>query len=396
MTALASTGIAALPEGGRVDFTRLRRERRQRVLEAMAAAGVDLLMLGRPANIAFASGARQLWTAGTRPFAPACVVVAATGRVHLLSTWDEGVPDEIPHGDLYGLSWNPAISAARLRAIAGLAEARRVATDGWGPGTGGLVSTLCPRVDSADVLDGGRIMRQARLAKSPDEMACLATAAAAAEAGLEALTEGLSPGVTERDLVGRWSERMATLGLACPPTEGVAWVCSGAGPGRPQRVATDRALVAGDLVALQPGASFAGYEITVGRTRHVASGPPPGLAAERAVLVNRAALDAVIGLCRPGATGAELIEAWSDHGGRLLGEPLAWGLGLGVEAPVIGPDGIGHRAIIRAGTVLAVQAWTVHEGVGAILEQDVVAVGPEGPTLLTRSRSGLAGAARRA
>ncbi|HET6963313.1 MAG TPA: M24 family metallopeptidase [Acidimicrobiales bacterium] len=381
MSVLESAGTMALPEGGRVDFNRLRRERRQRLLEAMAATGVDVLMLGRPANIAFASGARQLWTSGTRPFSPACVVVAATGRVHLLSTWDEGVPDEIPHRDLFGLSWNPAIASARLRAIEGLDAASRVATDGWGTGAAQLIASLCPR---ADVVDGGGLIRQARAAKSPDEMACLFTAAAAAEAGLSALSAALRPGVTERELVGVYAERLASIGMACPPTEGVVWVSTDSS--RPRRVPSDRRLQAGDLVALNPGASFAGYEVTVGRTRVVGSPSQPGLS--QGALATRAALDAVIGTCRPGATGADLLDAWERYGGTTLYEPLAWGLGLGVEAPVIGPGRLGRSAGIRAGAVLAVQAWTFTEGVGGILEQDVIAVGPEGPTVVTRSRSG--------
>jgi Xaa-Pro aminopeptidase len=384
MTVLDNAGTMALPEGSRVDYGRLRRERRQRLLEAMAAAGVDVLMLGRPVNIAFASGARQLWTAGTRPFAPACVVVAATGRVHLLSTWDEGVPDEIPHADLFGLSWNPVIATARLRSIEGLAGAGRVATDGWGPGTEQLISTLCP---DAEVVNGIRVMRQARAGKSPDELACLVTAAAAAEAGLSAMASALDPGVTERALVGVYAEKLASLGLSCPPTEGVAWVSTDAR--RPRRVPSDRVLVEGDLVALNPGASFAGYEVTVGRTRVVGEERRP---AAHAALLSRAALDAVIGVCQPGATGGHLLDAWERYGGTPLYEPLCWGLGLGAEAPVIGPGGLGRAAGIRAGAVLAVQAWTFHEGFGGILEQDVIAVGPEGPSVITRSRSGVAGA----
>ena len=59
------------------------------------------------ANIRYVTGAPQLWIAGTRPFGPMCVVVRATGEIHLLSTWDEGVPDDIPHENLYGIAWNP-------------------------------------------------------------------------------------------------------------------------------------------------------------------------------------------------------------------------------------------------------------------------------------------------
>jgi Xaa-Pro aminopeptidase len=383
MSTVEHIGTMALPEGGRVDFARLRRERRQRLFEAMAGAAVDVLILGRPANVAFASGARQLWTSGTRPFGPACVVVAATGRVHLLSTWDEGVPAEIPHRDLIGLTWNPAVLMARLRSIEGLHGAARVATDGWGPGSAELLSALCP---DATVIDGGRLLHQARAVKSPDELTCLTTAAVVAEAALTALSDGLRPGVTERQLVGLYAEAVAGAGLPCPPTEGVAWVSTDGH--RPRRVVTDRPLRAGDLVALNPGAIYAGYEVTVGRTR-VVGGADERPGDSHAALEVRAALDAVIAVCRPGATGAELLEAWDRYGRTPLVEPLAWGLGLGVEQPVIGPGGLGANAHIRAGAVLAVQAWSVRDRVGGILEQDVIVVDPDGPIRITRSHPGL-------
>ena len=43
-------------------------ERRARCLAQMDEHGIDVLVLGREANVRFASGARRLWTAGTRPF----------------------------------------------------------------------------------------------------------------------------------------------------------------------------------------------------------------------------------------------------------------------------------------------------------------------------------------
>jgi len=66
----------------------------------MDAAALEVLVLGRPANVRYASGARQLWRTGANPFAPLCVVVRATEKVHLLSSWDEGVPPEIGREDL--------------------------------------------------------------------------------------------------------------------------------------------------------------------------------------------------------------------------------------------------------------------------------------------------------
>src|SRR4249919_196858 len=85
----------------------LRQGRRERLLDAMEQADLDVLVLGRVANIRYASGVPILWNAGTRPFGRGCVVVRETGEVFLLSTWDEGVPDDIPHDHLFGITWNP-------------------------------------------------------------------------------------------------------------------------------------------------------------------------------------------------------------------------------------------------------------------------------------------------
>ena len=85
---------------------------------AMEAHDLDVLVLGRVANIRYASGVPILWNAGTRPFGPGCVVVRATREIYLLSTWDEGVPDDIPHDHLYGITWNPMNFVKVLQGIA--------------------------------------------------------------------------------------------------------------------------------------------------------------------------------------------------------------------------------------------------------------------------------------
>ena len=50
------------------------------------------------------------------------VVLAATGQVHLLSVWDEGIPPEIPHANLFGLKWNPVNLLGEIAAIPGCAH----------------------------------------------------------------------------------------------------------------------------------------------------------------------------------------------------------------------------------------------------------------------------------
>lgn len=378
------TGTMALVDGARVSFDRLRAERRSRLFEAMGARGLDALVLGRPANIAYASGARQLWTAGARPFGPGCVVVRDTGAVHLLSTWDEGVPAEIPHEHLYGLSWNPANIARSLGAIPGLAATRTVGTDSGTPGFDQLLAAIAP---SAELVDACPALSAARTVKTADELACIETATAVAEAALTALVDALWAGISERELVGVYLAAIAGRDLPTPPTEGVACATPRRGPVRLRQLAGDRLVGPGELVVLNPGALYAGYEGGVGRTwiAEPSDGPTP---AQRR-LADRcgAALDALIARCRAGATGADLLAAWERTGEPLPPAPIAHGLGLGAEAPVIGA-GVGAGAVLAAGSVLAVQAWVQEEGAGGFLEREVVVVGEDGPKVLSRYARG--------
>ncbi len=371
--------------GTEIDFARIRAARRRRLFDAMADDSIDALILARPSNVAFASGARQLWTSGIRPWGPACVVVGATNRVHLLSTWDEGVPEEIPHEDLWGLSWNPAIIVFRVQSIPGLEGALRVATDGWSPGAEHLLKAVCPH---AEIVDGGLVIARARSPKTSDELACLTGAATLAESALSAMIDALRPGVTERQLLAACVRHLGSLGAPVLPSEGVACATPLEGQVHLRRLASDRQVAAGELVVLNPAALLAGYQGTLARTWAVEGKPS---AAQRALAERcQAAHVALIGCCRAGATGADLCRAWDATGESWPPEPLAWGIGLGTELPVIG-HGLGEGAVLGAGTVLAVQSWVAAEGAGGVLQQDMVLVTDSDPQVLTRFGRGPVG-----
>jgi len=379
MTEREALGTMGSPVGDRIDFARLRRDRRRRLFDAMAAHHLDALVLGRPANVAYATGARQLWTAGTRPFGPACVVVGGTGRTHLLSTWDEGVPDEISRDDLFGLSWNPANVAASVAAIAGLASARRIGTDSLSPGFSRLLTSVARQ---ATVVDGGPALSAARASKSGDELAAIATATAVAESGLAAMLDALRPGVTERELLGTYLARIASLGAPTPPTEGVVCATSRRGPVQLRRLATDRPIGPDELVVVDSGGFFAGYEGGVGRTWP--AGPSPPSVAQRELAARcRELLGTLCGACRAGATGAELRATWEHTGEPLPPWPFVHSIGLGAEPPVIGA-GIGSDATLVAGTVLSVSAWVTADGVGGFFERELILVSDGDPQVRSR------------
>jgi Xaa-Pro dipeptidase len=374
-------GMMGLEDDARVDFARLRAERRAKVLSGMESHDLDALMLGGVGDVRYVSGARQLGRSGVLPFAPVAVVVKKTGRVHLLSTWDEGVPPEIGYDDLYRLSWNPANLAADLATIPGLREARRVGTDGLTPMFAGLISQL---VTPAELVDAAPVMVSARRTKTPDEITCLDVASAIAEAALSALEGALTPGITERELLGIYDERIASLGAPMPPSESVCFATPSCGPVGFRHLASDRPIGDGELVVLAPGALYAGYEAGLARTRvagHAGHAGPPGAAD----LASRCArgMDALIAVCRPGNTGADLYRAWENAGNPEPGFLLAHGLGLGAEPPVIGL-GRGGDATIDEGMVLCVQSWVAEEGVGGCLERGTLRIESGGPSALTR------------
>jgi Xaa-Pro dipeptidase len=369
------TGLLAQQEAGQVDMARLRADRRRRLLEAMSRHGLDGLILGRAADVAFASGARQLWTAGARPFGPGCVVVGSTGHVHLLSTWDEGVPPEIGHDDLFGLKWNPANLVTSLAAIPGIEGLRRVGTDSYSPGFDLFLAAVAPE---AEIVDAGPALAEARAAKSEDEVALIERAVAVAEAALTAMDNAVEPGATERDLMRAYLAAISRLGCMQPPSEGVACATPRSGPVTLRRLASNRQLGPGQLVVLNPNALYAGYEGGLGRTVAVGDVPP---AADRLVARAREVLDAIVDRCRAGARGADLRSEDAAV--------IVHGLGLGVEAPVISADA-GTDAVLRSGMVLSVQAWVAEEGVGGALQRDTVHVVDGTPRVLSRYRSDLA------
>lgn len=369
-------GMSGLEDDARVDFARLRAERRAKVFSGMESHNLDALMLGGVGDVKYVSGARQLGRSGVLPYAPVAVVVRETTRVHLLSTWDEGVPPEIGRDDLYRLSWNPANLAADLAKIPGLREARRVGTDGLTPMFAALITQL---VTKADLVDAAPVMKGARRIKTPDEITCLEVASAIAEAALSAMEDALKPGITARELLGIYHERIASLGAPMPPSESVCFATPSTGPVRFGHVASERPIGDGELVVLAPGALYVGYDAGLARTRVAGNAAPPRDLASRCAR----GMDALIAACRPGNTGADLYRAWEGSGNPDPGLPLAHGLGLGAEPPLIGL-GRGRAAVIEEGMVLSVQSWVTEEGIGGCLERSTVLVDSTGPTSLTR------------
>jgi len=366
-------------EGAGVDFAALRTARRQRVLAEMERRNVDALVVWREANAKYISGARRLWRAVVTAFSPGCVLVRATGAVHLMNTWDDGIPRDIPNANLYGLSWNPQNYVEALRRVEGLGDARRIGVDGMSSFFAKMLPAVAP---NAELCDGEDLLRSVRAVKLPAEVACIQIAIAVAEGALVDVIEAIRPGVTERHLLGIFDQRMTSFGVTTPAVEGP--FCAVERDGTLRQLPGDRALVDGDLVALSPAVLYAGYEGGVGRTWPCGTAP-----AGASGLYSRwqRVYDAIEAACVPGAVPSDLRRAYQATGEPLAPLPIAHGVGLGVESPMVGgslgPD-IVPSAPLQVGMVLALQAFVAQPGVGGYLGKEIVHLTDDGPARLTR------------
>ncbi len=362
------------------DGLALRQGRRARLLDAMEAHDLDLLVLGRVANIRYASGVPILWNAGTRPFGPGCVVVRESEEIYLLSTWDEGVPEEIAHDHLFGITWNPMNFVKLLKGIDTEARPRRVGTDAMSP----LFAQLLPMAFAdAEIVDGSAALRSARRTKTAEEIDAVRGAIDVAEKAIAVALGELRPGVSERELTGVFMDAMASSGVTTPATQDVVRITSA---GRRSAEAGSHDVRAGDLVAFDAGVVADGYAGEVGRTWPV---EPHGSSPAVDDLYRRAddLREHLLAACRPGASGSDLLDAYRTAGEPLPVAPVARGLGLGFDDPVIVRD-LPKTASMEAldpGVVLVVTASVTDDAVGTVVTHEAIHITPDGPEVLTTS-----------
>lgn len=373
-------GTGVSEERERVDFPALRRDRRRRVFEWMDAASIDVLLLGREANVRYLTGARRLWTSLSRPFGPTCIAVRSTDEVHMLSfsASYEGMPAELSPDDIYAVTWNPMNLIDHLTSMAAVGRARRVGVDDLNPLFDGLLRAALPGAElvgvQPDLLDLRRLKLEA-------ELDCLSIAAATAESAIFDALDTVRPGRTGKELQAAYLARMCELGTSQFAQQGSFGVI---GPDGSLPVATVGVPIPGDAaVVASGGVLWAGYEGSLARTwwsgHH---GAPQALRDLHARYA--ATLESVRATCRPGATGTELWRVL-DRAGADRVHSAVYSVGLGHEGPLgaawlddgaMGRQRVGDRAALCVRVVLRSQGHVY-------LGEDMLVVRPEATEVLT-------------
>ncbi len=85
----------------------------------------------------------------------------------------------------------------------------------------------------------------------------------------------------------------------------------------------------------------------------------------------------------------ELLAAYEAAGEPIPPRPVAHGLGLGFDPPVVSETlwTAGEHDRLEAGMVLAITGYVWQEGVGAVFRRDTVHITDDGAEVLTTSPS---------
>lgn len=384
-----------------IDRIALRSGRRQKTLRAMRCAGVDAVLLTKAANVEYATGVAVRRTDASLEAARGVAAFVTADGAALISAVDPEIAPTAPeviHSDI-DVGFDAPASLARF--VDACRERARgvgvLAVDRLSAALRGVLESAFPR---ARLVDADTMLAPERMVKTPEEIACLARAQALNEAAMEVVVPRIVPGVSEVELTGVFMAEMTERGVsAChvepvwcvlPRTAAAApWTFAGGPPYR--ELTGDRRLAEGDLVAIDTGILYEGYMSDFGRTWYCSAGAARPSAAERALFKRwREIVSAVIDVCRPGRTAADLRRAARRVDG---GEPwprplyLAHGIGLGgVEAPFVGTE-LGEAAEdaigLVPGMVIVVEPYVWSEGVGGYRGEESILITPSGPTRLS-------------
>ncbi|MFE6921863.1 M24 family metallopeptidase [Nocardia sp. NPDC057663] len=384
------------------DRARMRTETGARLRAAMAARGVDALVLLNNTNVAYATGAN--WPLGDAGLShverPVAVVVAGDPWPHLFLPFREGTSDEaeLPadhlHGPVY-LEFDEGVGTF-ARTLAELVPAgSTVAVDEC---TGAMRRAQAALFPGGAPSDAALVVGAAKLIKTPDEISCLRIANRITEQAIAEVQAALEPGRRQIDLSAGFVRRAFELGATAnmldaiwqvmpqSKAEGV-WTTHGdlALP----LLTTERALVAGDVLWTDVSIVYGGYCSDFGRTWIV--GDTPNARQQRQFERWREIVTAVLDVTRAGATAADLTRAAiaANDGVKPWLPHFYLGHGIGVSAaemPMIGTD-LGaeydENFVFEPGMVLVLEPVVWADGTGGYRSEEIVVITDQGYAALT-------------
>ncbi|GAA3527402.1 M24 family metallopeptidase [Amycolatopsis ultiminotia] len=397
---VASPGAAmAVDWEQRVDFTRLRTQRFERVQQQLRDSDIGALVLFDMNNIRYTTATHIGNWARDKLFRCALVMrdqdpilwdIGSAARQHKahapwfgpdswqagISSWRGSIPEDV------------GVERGNARRIAQILRERGLAGEPIGVDFVEIPVLRALEAEGLHIVNGQELMQRARRIKTADEIALLDHSAGMVDAAYDELYRNLHVGTRENECVALVNRVLYELGSE--EVEAVNAI-SGERCSPHPHVFSDRLTRPGDTAYFDIIHSFNGYRTCYYRTLNVGSASS---AQRDAYGKAREAIDNAIAAVRPGATSADVARALpsaKDLGyaseEEAFGLQYCHGVGLSVwEQPLISRyHSLDHPVAIEEGMVFALETyWPTPDGSSAARIEEEVVVTAGGARVITR------------
>ena len=280
-----------------------------------------------------------------------------------------------------------AAAVARVREILG--DGAVLALDEYSP----VLFATRERHGLRVAADASEIIGAAKLCKTPVEIECIHRAQQINERAMRPLQAALRPGLRQSDLTALFFGRIYELGATAngidpiwqvmpPRLADGPWTTHG-GVAFPT-CTTDRILREGDVLWVDTGIDYHGYQSDFGRTFVVGARPTPRQLDQGRRW--RDVVSAVLERVKPGVTGGDLTRCATEVAGGARPWPAHLYLvhGVGTEAaepPLIGTDlgpAFDETVVLQPGMVLVLEPAIWDDGHAGYRSEEIVAVTDDG------------------
>ena len=387
-------GPAALPNSGNDDVATRRQDlafpaeeyaaRLRSVTKAMTAAGLDTIIVTSPENVCYLSGFESVGY-----FNPQALIVTANGDTVLITR-----ALEIPNArascaleNVVGLLDHQSLQHVLVAQVAGLGVSQgRIGLDMQSRWLGSaLHNAIVCALPIASFIDAFGIIENARLIKSPLELAAIRAAGQVAANAMRICLGLIAAGRSERDVAADIYRTQIASGSDW--TGMPFFIASGPRSGRAHVTWSDRTLTHGDPVFLETNAAHRRYHAAYMRSAYIGPATDSYRSLHAASL---AGLDAALSKIRPGVPASEV-----DHACRAAIEARGWAdsfrlrsgysVGIGFEnfgEPLLFSLHRNNHAPLQAGMVLHIVPYLSDARHGGAAVSETVIVTSNGAELL--------------
>ena len=326
--------------------------RREKVAQALEAAGLDALLVTSPPDIHYLTGYDMIWF-HLRSLT-SCLLIADSRETIF---FDHDGHATIVHTtpQIERIEWiarnsveeaSATIASALVKS--GLKD-KSVAVQRW---------SYAPHADVLDQLsedlraagmtvrDASRLIEDVRLIKSPLEVACMRRAAAIADDAMSAARDMIAPDVMETALQGAIMQSMMQAGGGDPSIR--CMIGSGVRSGTHHSPAQHRTIRDGELIFIDFCSSLHRYHVNLNRTFALGDVDPRWFELlERAAVI----IDKIVDTIEPGDDWSKIQDVADKVAGDERLQENAWYIGgysLGISMP---PDWVGEHRVRPRGDI---------------------------------------------